>query len=762
MNMTIFTPIDLIVPVYKNLELLKECLNSLLKHIDEISNHSPRLLVFNDSPDDVDVAKYLADLRKQLITNHNPGVNFSVYTNKENLGFVKTVNKALTLSIRARRAAILINADTVTFKGTLKNLVNAAYSDPQIGFACPRSNNAALATLPHFPHPLSGISIGPEAAYHAWNLISDQLPVITYAPTAVGFYLLIKERVLYAFQKLDEIFGKGYEEENDFILRANKVGFQAAIINHSFAFHHGSASFRLVTESLDATKHKNLQIMAERNPEFLPLVRDYEFSPQFVAERLLSNLIPARGKYNIVFDLRRLWLTHNGTTIGIAVLIKSICDAGAGRFNFYALCSETAFNFHGLDAIDNLYLTQNIDSKYAVAINLSQPFDLDQINTLEKLAPLNIYGMLDIIALDCGYIRVQNEFKLERYWAHVFKYADGIFYISQFSRDSFLRRFSSFLTENIDQIHATLLMPTELLSYKRSKKPALADCRHILVMGNHFKHKGSIEAAKAISDNYGSLNIVCLAAESRIERNIQFLKSGEVPEDLMADYFSNASLVVLPSFYEGFGIGLVEALSYSLPVAVRNIPPVAEILATYHEYSGIYLYDTNEDLFDIIGQHSGETSHAVGGITSTNWGKDFCDFIDKVISKKNKYFNICERLSSSRYLNEYSQLNARLRAETEKSTIYNNRKAAHSLKQDLNDLFSLDSDEDFVRKIYELVLGRDVDPTGLYHYINQLKVRRHSRLQVLNDLLASPEMSLRGQHDNQVKSNKLLNIFRKQ
>ncbi len=734
--------IDLIIPAYKNCELLKNCVGSILDNIIEINDYNPRIIIINDSPDDYDVQQYLAELS----TRYFLGECFQllVYTNNENVGFIKTVNSGLKLSQKDNRAAILINADTVTFKNTLKNLIDTAYSDQQIGFACPRSNNAALATLPHFPNTLSGTFTNPNAAYHAWRKVAEQLPEITYTPTAVGFYLLIKDVVLQNFNTLDEIFGKGYEEENDLIMRANKVGYLAALINTSFAYHHGSASFLLVTDSLDSDKNNNLKIMSEKHPEFLPLVREYENSPAFISEKLLGNILSVDGKHNIIFDLRRMWLSHNGTTRSTRDMIKSVCLAGAEKFNFFALCSDEQFKFHGLDKIDNLNLKTNIESSYEVSVKMAQPFDMDEINVLEKLAPLNIYGMLDIIAMDCGYLRVENDFLLERYWAHVFKHADGIFYISEFTRKNFINRFSSFLLENKNQIHKTILLPTDVSHYGETKKYKNSGKNHILIMGNHFKHKGSIEAAKAISERFGSAKIVCLSGDNNSFKNINYVKSGDIPNGELENLFSTASMVVLPSFYEGFGISLVEALSYKKPVIVRNIPPVKEILSTYKSYSGVYTFSSTKEMCDHVENAWDKSSEAIGGVTLEKWGEEFCKFIELVIHKKDKYYNLCERLISSRSLNEFiilKNINDRKDIKTNYETIKPNTPS--NIKEVLKEIFSEPSNEEFIKRIFQLLLGREVDAEGFNHYNLMLK-KEKPRFQVFSDILASQEIGIKG------------------
>jgi glycosyltransferase involved in cell wall biosynthesis len=45
----------------------------------------------------------------------------------------------------------------------------------------------------------------------------------------------------------------------------------------------------------------------------------------------------------------------------------------------------------------------------------------------------------------------------------------------------------------------------------------------------------------------------------------------------LAELYSNAALYVLPSYYEGLPIGLLEALSYKLPILASDIPPNRQI-----------------------------------------------------------------------------------------------------------------------------------------------------------------------------------------
>lgn len=735
------TPISLIIPAYRNAGLLKNCIESILENIDEIRQYDAHITVVNDSPEDAEVSEYLDSL---------PHKNISIINNKQNIGFVRSVNNALKSVHHRNGSVILINADTVTFPGTLKNLVSAAHSDPQIGFACPRSNNAALSTFPHFPHSQSGLSVSPKASFLSWECISGELPEITYTPTAVGFYLFISARVLYEFDALDEAYGLGYEEENDLIMRANKLGFLAILANKSFAYHYGSASFSLIVNDLSGKKAENLEIIKSKHPEFIPLVHAYENSEFFYAEKHLKNLIPSLDKrIRVIFDLTRLWSSFNGTSRLTKLILEHVCPALGDKFTFFALCSKDVFEFHSLNEINNLTLVSQLTDEYTIAINLGQPFDLNQINILEKLAPLNVYGMLDTIAYDCGYLRVENKFKLERYWNHIAATADGLLFISKFSHEEFLKRFTFSVENNLSRQDFSHLLPTKSDSYipQTCAVKFGMENKHILVLGNHFKHKNALEAAKSISERFSSSLVICFGGTNKINGNLHIIKSGDLDQDAMFRIFSEASVVVLPSFYEGFGIGLIEALGFGKAIVARNIPVTKEILSSYKQYNGINLFDTNEEMLEMIQKSAGNLSNVIGGVSWNDWTASFSQFIENLSRKNGIYKTLVHRARGARALNEMHQLSQLIEDGSNVST--EPRPAEHRLSEtpeisknssvNILSAFSQHDEDDFINAIYKIIMGRDVDIDGLLHYKKLLKKNNGDRVQIFRDLILSEE-----------------------
>ncbi len=492
--------VDIIVPVYKSIDLTTRCLNSLTEHIREISTRDPRLIVINDSPGE-------PELRQMLNSFASRHSYVTVLENELNLGFVKTVNKGLGIACKAGRDVLLVNADTETFAGTLKNLVNAAYSDSQIGFASPRSNNASICSLPHF---YGGTVPDQVESFRRWKVLSRTMPAFHFTPTAVGYYLYIKHTVIANFGFLDPEFGVGYEEENDLVFRANKVGVRAILVNNAFAYHAGSASFSLLDMDLPAHQGANLQKMAQRHAEFLPLVRRYEASPHYRAEALLSHALPtSSGRLKLVFDLSSVGPNFNGTNEMAMAIIGGFYERHASTFEINVICSPEAFKFHKLDRHEGVASRHDLDlrtaERFAIGIQLGQPFSVHAVSVLEDLAVINVFGMLDTIGEDCGYLSITHQ--LESLWGHVARHANGLFFNSKFSEKSVITRYPD--AANLSRY--ARLLPTKLR--KHTQELGTSPGEHVLIMGNHFAHKASDATAEILKSAFPTVQFVVLGKE---------------------------------------------------------------------------------------------------------------------------------------------------------------------------------------------------------------------------------------------------------
>lgn len=732
--------VDIIVPVYKNPELTARCLESLVAHLDEISSCDPRVIVINDSPADPDVRKTLA-----LVASNRPVIR--VLENEHNLGFVGSVNRGLTLACGAGRDVILVNSDTQTYPGTLRNLLNTAYADSQIGFVSPRSNNASLCSLPHLSSGNGTVST-PEAAYSRWLLLSRTMPNFHFTPTAVGFYLYIKHSVLANFGLLDPQFGLGYEEENDLILRANKAGYRAALANKAFAFHAGSASFGLIDVDLESYKSANMERTAARHPEYLPLIRRYEESAHFRAEELLSKgLRYPPDRPTLLFDLSALGPAFDGTSEMSVAIVEAFCERHASTFDFNVLCTEEVFKFHGLDrhsALRRHDPALGTSERFTLGVRLAQPFNAHALRALDDLAAVNVYGMLDTIADDCGYLSITHQ--LKEVWGHVACHANGLFFISRFSEQAFVTRYP----DAQQSARYVNLLPTRLSSYAADTHAPASE--HVLIMGNHFAHKAADSTAEILKEAFPAASFVVLGKENRVSGNLRAYQSGALDKEQMKALYARASVVVLPSHVEGFGFGLVRALAAGKPVVARDIPVTREILTTYKSVRGVHLYANDRQVVGAFRLALNERASRVeddGAAAWGDWVDGFATFCQTLLTQDDIFQRIVRRMQACDLLGRAAlsipqptsaagpvKANADIRVGAKRPvTDLHGRQwlPVHRLQE----LLRLEGEE-FVYSAYVTILNRLPDPGGLVNYLGELQ-SGIGKLEIVVRLRNSPE-----------------------
>ncbi len=715
-------PIDVIVPVYRNAQMLSDCVQSLLANWSEVADRSPRLVLVNDSPDDAPVAELLAS----LVRSHRA---VQVLTNESNLGFVGAVNRGLAQARRDRRDALLVNSDTVSFAGTMAALLDAAAKDPQIGFASPRSNNASICSLPHFH---GGAPPDPVTAHGRWAALSRSMPDWHFAPTAVGFYLFIAYAVLANHRELREDFGVGYEEENDLIMRAGKVGQRAVIVNRAFAFHAGSASFALAGLDLHEHRHANHLKLTELHPEFKPLVARYEQSAHFRAERLLAGLLPgADGRLRVVFDLTGLGQHYNGTNEHTVAVIRSLARRWSDRLRLAGVCSAESFRFHGLDRVEGLQREDPAaPGVHGVAVRIGQPFDLHHVNTLEVLAPVNIFAMLDTISEDCGPLAAEGHF-LEL-WDHVAEHANGLLFNSRHAESQFCRRHPPALRLP----RMARLLSTHVAEYAAAAAPTGAGAAHVLVLGNHFAHKGSDVAAAHLAALYPTLQFVVLGASTFQRGNLTGWRSGTVDQATMQRLFADACVVVLPSHMEGFGFGLMHALAAGKPVVARRIAATEEILSVMDDVQGVFLYDTDPDLPGALQQALGVRHSSVRDGRGPTWD-DWSDGVARMCLELAAGDDVFARLKARIEAGDRLRCWQHSRPATAPAGAPAAPSAAAATPRDLPALLALEGRE-FVEHAYATLLQRPADDSGLAFYVAELE-RGVAKAEVLRALSESPE-----------------------
>lgn len=245
---------EIIIPVYNAAGDLARCLAA----VEATVPADARVTLIDDASTDEDVQHQFRALAKRGERR------WQLLRNPRNLGFVRTVNKAMAAS---HGDVILLNSDTIPAGRWYERLNACAASDESIATATPFSNNAEICSYPEFcrdnPPPAD-----PEAVAHAVETAGP--PEYPDLPTGVGFCLFIRGEALRQLGPFDTRFGHGYGEENDFCMRARVAGWRNVLCDDAYVVHLGGRSFREF-----GLKPKNQDAMARiraRYPDYEALV----------------------------------------------------------------------------------------------------------------------------------------------------------------------------------------------------------------------------------------------------------------------------------------------------------------------------------------------------------------------------------------------------------------------------------------------------------------------------------------------------------
>lgn len=577
--------LHVVAPFYCNEQLVAPFMRGLRSVAGELVQARASVWLYNDSPDHEGLRAALAEAVAEGI----PGVPMQVLANEENLGFIGTCNRAFDRAIEDDADVLLLNSDTEVTPGAIAEIVAVSSLDAMIGFVCPRSNNATLATL---PHSIEHAEISAEKARELFLPIARRLPRLSFIPTAVGFALWIRGTLLAEFGRFDTVYGKGYNEENDLIMRANRAGYRAVLANHAFIWHQGEQSFSTTNQQRSEREQINAGILRERYPEYDPLIYRYFTSPEYRAERLLETLDPVEGKRTIAFDFSSFGPFHNGTFESGVKLLAAAQRAWPEDTRIGVFISAQAWEFHGLDSLPGLVRFDPGDhrNKVAAVVRIGQPYQQETLLNLFECAPVVGIFMLDTISTDCGYLSLDFD---EGIWRFAFENMSVLFTNSHFTLDRIRMRYP-IGASTLQQVSQHSLDPADYATHE----PTGSDGSHILVIGNHYTHKFVRSTTDALAAALPDQKIVSIGYPDvpELPANVQTFKAGNIDDETFRSFYRDARVVVFPSHYEGFGFPVLHSLAHHRPVFVRDSGLNRELAERIVGSANIHSYQTTREL----------------------------------------------------------------------------------------------------------------------------------------------------------------------
>ena len=260
---------SVVVLTHGALDYTRHCVDSLLAHTD------PRhelIFVDNASPDGT------PDYLRRLCTEHDRC--HAIY-NERNLGYAAGNNQGLAFA--SGEYVVLLNSDTVVTPGWLETLIKAAEDHPQAGLIGPVSNSIAghqkLPRVGYDQETLADLDLFARMHGEATRGNDELVLWLT------GFCLLVRRDLVARIGGLDERFGRGNFEDNDYCLRSFLAGYQALIATDCFVHHFGSKSFEAAGVDYDAELEAKWEIFkAKWNiPAETPYGGHFELEPIMLA-----------------------------------------------------------------------------------------------------------------------------------------------------------------------------------------------------------------------------------------------------------------------------------------------------------------------------------------------------------------------------------------------------------------------------------------------------------------------------------------------
>lgn len=540
-------PVTILIPAYGASDKLHICLASLAAH----ATPGCTIFVLDDGTPNNTVQAACRDVQKHFTA-------FYYIRREQNGGFVSTCNWGYHDFWDGTSDLLLLNSDTEVTPGYLSEMQQVLHAHERHAVVTPRSNNATI-----FSVPASGERLPAQSSFELWSRIRHLLPRYNVMPTAVGFCMLIKSEVLRRFDLFDEAYSPGYNEENDFVCRINRFGYSAVAANWAYVFHNELSSFGARREQLEVT---NRLTLLSRYPEYSRKVDDYLRFDVHPIEHFACLYKPHRPR--ILFDLFHLPLAYNGTSEYGLNLLREVSCVLESEFDLYVGVSYEALTHFSpeLQGYKFYMDAPGASEIFDLVFKPAQIFAWGDYKRAIRLAPRIAYTLQDIIAVRCEYLNTPHQQTIFRKAAEL---SDQVFTISRASHSDF-------------EAFYGMTLPMRLIYHGSDFGMAAGDIEateYILIMGNHYCHKGVEEAIEQLA---GSCPVVVLGGQcsepASTPSNVRRLRSGHLPRQYLRQLFVKAQMVVYPSHYEGCGLPVLDALALGKPVIALDTEANREIL----------------------------------------------------------------------------------------------------------------------------------------------------------------------------------------
>jgi len=502
---------------------------------------------------------------------------------------ITVANEAFRRASENNRHLLVMLAPIVPEENAISILTEAFGIDPHFGAVVPRESDPATGEILKLDKEL-----GDPELKSLPRRILNWVPDYYILPEILPACFLLRNSVLSNFDPLDETFETLAGALRHYLCRARRAGFRCAVLNRAIVSRVSSESSSMIrlTEADIRKLHAQYPDAGLAKAEF----RDHSLH---IHESLLARALPSQHvQRKLLLDIRGVPSQINGTTEAVL----SLCDAYSTMNHGWAitlLAAAGPAQFHRLAERYPQWeiITKEGEQCFTAALRPSQPWDLTSIIELHRMALFNFYTMLDTIAWD---ILVGKPPELNATWSFLSEHADGIIYISEYTRDRFRARFP--MSQMTPGYVSHLSFDPHDYVIQAVKDEPHDSKTFILVVGNSFDHKNVGPTVDLLSSRFPSHVIKALGLRNHPGSRVVPLESGQIPQIDMDRLFARAVIIVFPSFYEGFGFPILKGLSYGRTVIARQSGLLAEIASHYRGRGRLIAFRTATELAEAVGR----------------------------------------------------------------------------------------------------------------------------------------------------------------
>ena len=347
--------VDVIVPAFRQHDLVRQCIESLL--VAECTTPH-RIIVVDDCSSDADLSRYLAE----KVENDE----IELHVNPKNLGFTRTVNFAMQQHLD--RDVVLLNSDTIVYPQWLDRIRFAALSADDIATVNPMTTQYG-SHISCYP----GLTTKFDGALEVTDNVIDAIARAVNAGktrqvhATVGFCMHINRKALDEIGYFDATnFPVAYGEESDFCYRATKTGWRHLVAGDVFVTHLEGKSYG---EKKAALMANMLARFAVLHPEAAMCDRRFERNDPLRLLRAAIDLgrvarwLEGTSTLVVVGDGDRApagrlpWLQFDGARSTIAIRSSEIAAGSLPNIDHFVLPAELSRFNAALDGLGIKHLS---------------------------------------------------------------------------------------------------------------------------------------------------------------------------------------------------------------------------------------------------------------------------------------------------------------------------------------------------------------------------------------------------------------------